>query len=68
MDLSEDERQAFDLYFAHAYQAKVNQRSLASGGEQRLAAAMQVDLVNAAADTAMEMLNVRRERLGDQNL
>lgn len=65
MNLTEDERQAFDLYFAHAYQAKVNEQAVARTGAQRLAVVRQVDLVDNAAETAMEMLAARRERLGE---
>jgi len=65
MILSEDERRAFDLYFAHAYQATINKQALERSGQQRPLATMQVDTVSMAADIAMEMLQARRERLGD---
>lgn len=71
VNLTDDERRAFDLYFAHAYQAKVNEqataRARASGGVM-LRGRADEDLADAAAETAMHMLKARRQALGDSDI
>ena len=72
VNLTDDERRAFDLYFAHAYQAKVNEQAIARtrapGGAAYRGGRAGEDLADAAAETAMHMLKARRQTLGDPDI